>query len=133
LLKNVIPDGDGRVRGNLVMGGHGFRDKLSLGIHYSNLIAVIGSLVICLWYATNSRYLAKVSSSRKLIMVGISMILLYKVLIYSLPVIMSLFSFEAFVKFDLFAQFLPVLNIVGIVILTIGVVRFFEQPGTDRE
>jgi hypothetical protein len=27
LLKNVIPDGDGRVRGNLVMGGHGFREE----------------------------------------------------------------------------------------------------------
>jgi uncharacterized protein len=37
LLKNVIPDGDGRVRGNLVMGGHGFRISLRVNYNHNNI------------------------------------------------------------------------------------------------
>ena len=109
-------------------------ESLASAIQYGHLFTEIISLFVCLWLVAVSKHLDRNFNGRRWILIGIFVILFYRAGIFGAAFIASLFTFEAFVEFDRIARLFPVVDIVGVIILTIGITKFvtslkIRKPG----
>lgn len=83
-------------------------------------------LVLCIRVIYCSKLLRQASNARSYMLIGTVTMLFYKIVLFLGTIMMSFYSYDIFIRFDVFAQYFPILNIVSITLITVGIVAFHK-------